>query len=192
MSKRAVTSEPIVEALAERWSPRSFDASAEIPVDRVTAALEAARWSPSANNSQPWRFVVARRGTPTFDAIASNLLGFNQQWAVNASVLIVNILDTRIPEGAKSTWQEYDLGQAVSHVVTQLHADGFYAHQMGGVKADGLRLALGLDEHYRVLTVTAAGVKAAPEALPDALHERELAERTRKGLDEIVLIRDER
>ena len=49
---------------------------------------EAARWAPSANNSQPWRFVYARRGTPDWDRFLALLLPFNQTWVQHASLLI--------------------------------------------------------------------------------------------------------
>ena len=66
----AQTSTPISEVLANRFSPRAYDAAAAVDETKLVAALEAARWSPSAANTQPWRFIVARRGTPQFDAIA--------------------------------------------------------------------------------------------------------------------------
>ena len=80
LSRTAVTSAPIHSVLAERWSPRSFDPSVEIAEEKITAALEAARWSASASNSQPWRFIVARRGTAEHATIVENLVGFNQTW----------------------------------------------------------------------------------------------------------------
>lgn len=47
--------------LAARWSPTTFAASAPVSVDEVESLLEAARWAPSAGNSQPWAFIVGRR-----------------------------------------------------------------------------------------------------------------------------------
>src|SRR5256885_9086501 len=66
MRKTATTTVPVHPLLAERWSPRGFDQAHELADDRLTALLEAARWAPSAANSQPWRFPVAppRRGAP--------------------------------------------------------------------------------------------------------------------------------
>jgi nitroreductase len=37
-----------------RWSPRAFDQS-EMPEADLLVMFEAARWAPSAFNSQPWR-----------------------------------------------------------------------------------------------------------------------------------------
>lgn len=48
--------------LAARSSPTSFDATYAVPESEIDALLDAARWAPSAGNSQPWAFIVGRRG----------------------------------------------------------------------------------------------------------------------------------
>ena len=63
--KSASTAVPVHPLLAERWSPRGFDQGHELGDAALTALLEAARWAPSAQNSQPWRFLVTRRGFVT-------------------------------------------------------------------------------------------------------------------------------
>ena len=62
MNKTAITAAQILPVLAERWSPRSFDANYKLSEHEVLSILEAARWAPSANNAQPWRFSVLHRG----------------------------------------------------------------------------------------------------------------------------------
>ncbi len=61
--RRAATDSPILDVLTDRWSTRIFDASAPIDEVALASALEAARWAPTAANTQPWRVIVARRGT---------------------------------------------------------------------------------------------------------------------------------
>src|ERR1700712_1065843 len=158
--RAAETSVPILDVLTERWSPRSFEPSSEIDEKTLTAALEAARWSPSAANSQPWKFIVARRGTATFDLINANLMGFNQSWTPNASVLIVAIAEITDEDGKPRRWAQFDLGQAMAHLSVQAHADGLHVHQMGGIEVAGLRETFGLDERWEPVTVTALGVVA--------------------------------
>ena len=68
----------IAPLLAERWSPRGFDADHQIDRDDLLSIVEAARWAPSAGNTQPWAFIAARRGTAEFDSIVTALAGFNQ------------------------------------------------------------------------------------------------------------------
>lgn len=189
--RTAETSSPILEVLAERWSPRSYNTDIAIDEAALTSILEAARWSPSAANSQPWRFIVGRRGTATFDKILANLVGFNQAWAGKAAALIVNIAETKDADGNARPWADYDLGQASAHLSVQAHAEGLYIHQMGGIDADGLRAAFDLPENLNAVTVSALGVLDTPEALGnEVLIEREVARRERFALDEIVIVND--
>jgi nitroreductase len=188
ISRTAVTSAPIHTVLAERWSPRSFDTTVDVPAEKITAALEAARWSASASNTQPWRFLVARRGTVEHATIVANLMGFNQAWAASAHVLIVNLAVTA-EDGSPLRWAQYDLGQAVANLAVQAHHDGLHVHQMGGIEVDGLREAFGIDGALEPMSVTALGVIGAPEDLAsDVLREREVAPRSRRPLDELVLL----
>jgi len=187
-SRTADTSVPLLPALAERWSPRAFDATTPIDEDMLRAALEAARWSPSAGNSQPWRFIVARRGSEAFDTIVANLQGFNQAWAGSAGALIVAVAETVDPEGKERRWATYDLGQAVAHLTIQAHHDGLHAHQMGGFDAEGLRAAFELDEGFVPVSVTALGTLGSADALPDVLRQREVAPRTRRPLEDVVVV----
>jgi nitroreductase len=66
----------------------------------VTALLEAARWAPSANNHQPWRFLVGRHGFDGADATHKGLFDalaeFNQVWASPAPVLITAIVELAV------------------------------------------------------------------------------------------------
>ena len=119
---RNVTGTPIAPVLADRWSPRGFDKTHEISQDELLSIIEAARWAPSAGNTQPWAFIAARRGTPEFDAIASALAGFNKIWAGSASALIVF---SAVPDrGGKMTrWINYDVGQAAANALSAPPAD---------------------------------------------------------------------
>lgn len=188
-TRTAETRVPIVAELARRWSPRSFDPEATITDAQLDALLEAARWAPSASNTQPRRFIVARRGTRTFDTIVAALVGFNATWAHNASALIVGIAETSSVEGDVRPYAEYDLGQAVAHLSVQAEAEGLATHQMAGVQWDELVAAFGLADNLKPLTVTAVGTADEPGRLPEALAERETLPRTRLPLEELVLIR---
>ncbi|KRF08289.1 nitroreductase [Arthrobacter sp. Soil782] len=188
--RNAETSVPLVPLLDERWSPRSFDPTATLTDEQLAALLEAARWAPSAANSQPRRFVVGRRGSTTFDAIVKALMGFNAAWAGNSSALIVAIAETSTVEGEPRQWAEYDLGQSVAHLSVQAHHEGLHTHQMAGVDWDQITAAFDLADNLKPVTVTAVGVVDEAEKLVDALAERETAPRTRLSLDELVLVRD--
>jgi nitroreductase len=188
-TRTAETSVPLVPQLAERWSPRSFDPTATVSERQLDALLEAARWAPSANNSQPARFIVATRGSHHFDTIVGALVGFNAAWAVDASALIVAVAETSSIEGDIRPSAEYDLGQAVAHLSVQAQAEGLHTHQMAGVEWETLVAAFDLADNLKPMTVTAVGVVDRPERLADALAEREVAPRSRRPLTELVLAR---
>ncbi|MFE6254193.1 nitroreductase family protein [Agromyces sp. NPDC057865] len=186
-SRKADTTAPLIHPLVERWSPRAYDPTAVVSTDVLRTILEAARWAPSANNTQPWRFIVARRGSDAFTTVHDALMGFNQAWADSAAVLIVNIAETADDEGKPRPWARYDLGQAVAHLTVQAQHEGLHTHQMGGFDGARIAQAFGLGEHFEVVSITAIGVLGDLDALPEPLREREVAPRLRKPLDELVV-----
>src|SRR5882724_544170 len=146
MGKTASTAVPVHPLLAERWSPRGFDHGHEIGDDHVTALLEAARWAPSAGNSQPWRFLVTRRGEDAHGRLFTALNPGNQAWAGAASALVLVAARTAAADGTPQPWALYDTGQAVAALVTQAQAHGLAVHQIGGFDTDAVRAGFGLDQ----------------------------------------------
>lgn len=186
MTRRAPTNFPILDVLAERWSPRAFDQDATLTMADLSPAFEAARWAPSANNLQPWSFIVGFRGDETFEKIAATLSGFNASWAPHASALIVTATHTLTASGRQNAFARYDLGQAVAHLSVQAQADGISLHQMGGFDIEAITEALGVHEPLEVVTVIAAGIAADPATVSDEVAEREFAPRERKDASEFV------
>lgn len=187
MSKSANTSVPILPLLAERWSPRSFDQSATMSDEQLIKLLEAARWSPSGSNMQPWRFIVARRGEPEFDVIVGLLAGFNAVWAPHASALLVGLHEINDVNGKLRMSAQFDLGLAIANLQTQAQADGWHTHPIGGFNRDATAAAFELDSNLKPTIVLAIGRLAAADLLSEELATRENAPRTRLSLDEIVL-----
>src|SRR5919206_351582 len=97
--KTADTGVPVHPLLAGRWSPRAFDPDRPVTEAQLTALLEAARWAPSAANSQPWRFLVTHRGEPAFDRVLATPAPGNQLWAKDAPVLLLAAAETVDAEG---------------------------------------------------------------------------------------------
>ncbi|MCB2064632.1 MAG: nitroreductase family protein, partial [Novosphingobium sp.] len=87
MTERSEASPRVLEAIVDRWSPRSFDEGA-VPQEDLDVIFEAAGWAPSAFNLQPWRFLYAHRGDANWERFLSLLIDFNQSWAKDASVLV--------------------------------------------------------------------------------------------------------
>lgn len=188
--RTAVTSAPVLDTIASRWSPRSFDDGHALPEGALRGVFEAARWAASANNTQPWRFIITRRGSESFAKVEAALAGFNKEWAGRAAALVVNIAETVSAEGREQPWASYDLGQAVASYSIQARAEGLYVHQMGGFDRDGIREAFGLGEGQVPTSVSAIGLLGDVEQLSEPLREREAAPRMRLPLDDLVLVND--
>lgn len=185
--RHAETQTPILPALQQRWSPRSFHPERELVEHQLLPAFEAARWSPSASNTQPWRFIVGYRDDATFRAILQSLVEGNQSWAHRASALVVNVTETHGPDGKERRWAEYDLGQAVAHFSIQAHADGFHVHQVGGFDPASITQNFQLEPHLRPVSVTVIGHVDSPDQLTESQRDRETTPRTRLDLDTLLL-----
>ncbi|MHB1009813.1 MAG: nitroreductase family protein [Propionibacteriaceae bacterium] len=188
LDRTATTDAPILDVLAERFSTRVFDPQATIDEDALASALEAARWAPSANNTQPWRFIVTRRGSEAFDAIYRSLRDFNKAWAGAASALVVAAAATTTEDGSPMHFAQYDTGQAVAHFTVQAHAAGLSTHQMGGFDRDAIRAAFDLPAAITPLTVIAVGALGSLDESSDEVRAREAAPRTRRAITESVLV----
>jgi len=185
--KAAATSVPLHPLLTQRWSPRSFDAAHQISSPQLMSLLEAARWAPSANNSQPWRFVVGRRGSRAFDYLYEALNPGNRVWAGAASALVLVGAATVDAVGTPRSHAVYDTGQAVAQLVAQAGAEGLSVHQMAGFDADALTAAVELPAGVIPLVVVAVGRRTPEIDLPEPFAARERAARTRLPLDQLLL-----
>jgi nitroreductase len=145
--------------LASRWSPTAFDAAHDEDWSTVDLLLEAARWAPSAGNSQPWAFVVGLRGDPVHARLVRHLARSSGRWAPTASILIAN-LSHRLVEGTDWDYSEfahYDLGQAVAHVTVQARALGLFVRQFRAFDRDAVAAEFAVPDHWEVTTMCAVG-----------------------------------
>ena len=186
--KRASTTYPIVDLLANRWSPRAF-ADRAVPADVLGSLFEAARWAPSSRNLQPWHFVIAERHRDPdgFARILSTLVGANKSWGKRASVLLIAVTEPK-PENVKggNTYAFYDVGQAMAHLSIQAMSCGLYIHQMGGFRRDMAQELLEIPDRYQPVVSAAIGYLADPSIRSETMRERELAPRDRHPLSEQV------
>ena len=87
---------PVDPMFLARWSPRAFDGS-PLPLTDLMTMFEAARWAPSANNKQPWRFMYALQGDQHWQTFVSLLHPANAGWAQHAGALVFLLADTDPP-----------------------------------------------------------------------------------------------
>lgn len=190
VNHRADTSVPIHDLLAGRWSPRSFIPDHEVTDTELEAMLEAARWAPSAQNRQPRRFVVGRRGGDVHARLVASINERNQLWAPRASVLVLGLVERVGADGSAQPFADYDLGQAIAHLTIQAEDLGLSVRQMGGFHPDVAARELGLPAVLAPHVLVAVG-RATPttELEPDFV-ERDTAPRERLPVEQLIVARD--
>lgn len=168
---------PVDRQFLNRWSPRAFaqDAIAE---PTLLTFLEAARWAPSSYNSQPWRFVYARRDTEHWERFLGFLNDFNRSWAQHAAAIVIVLSkSTFIPPGGKeeipAATHSFDTGAAWGYLALQASLAGWHAHGLAGIEREKIRAALAVPDVYSIEAGVAIGRPGDKTSLPEALQARE-------------------
>ena len=185
--RKAMTSVPINDLAARRWSPRAFDAKRGVTPEQTMALIEAARWAPSCFGEEPWRFLVWDRTRDAggwqkaFDCLSEN----NRKWVKNVPLLFLACAGSKLNNGNPNRWAQYDTGMSALALVVEAVAQGLAAHQMGGFDMAKTRAAFAIPEEYTPMAMIAVGYQAAPEALDDEeTRAKELKPRGRKPVAE--------
>ena len=184
--RKAITSVPINELLARRWSPRAFDASRNVSREQLEALLEAARWAPSCNGDEPWRYLIWDRSREAegwqkaFDCLSEN----NKKWVKNVPLLMLSCAGSVYAHNGKANrYGQHDTGAASVCLALQGAALGLAVHQMGGYDAAKARASFGIPEEYMPMAMIAVGYQASPDVLDQETKEKELKPRARKPLE---------
>jgi len=187
MQKLADTTYPIEPLLKQRWSPRAF-AARPIEIDKLLSLWEAARWSASCANQQPWYFIVATKEEQAeYARLLSCLRENNQLWAAQAPVLMVSVAKLAFDmNGQPNRYAFHDVGLAVANLIVQATALGLCVHQMAGFYPDKVRELYGVPDDFEPVAGIVLGYPGDPTTLPEDLQQRELAPRTRKPCEAFV------
>ena len=169
-----------LELVQKRQSCRSY---ANIPVEteKLEKILEAARLSPSACNSQPWKFYVVTNPQKCAEiAPATQEEGLNK-FANQCPAFIVITEQTAllIAKGGmkpNQKWAKFDLGIATICACLQAEELGLGTCIMGSYNGDRIKKILGITGESPVAIVIAVGYPASPEIRP----------KKRKALNEIT------
>ena len=168
----------------KRWSPRAMSGEPLSEAD-LMRLFEAARWAPSSGNSQPWRFVYARAGTPHFDRLFGLLKEGNRAWNARAGALIVALSKNVLDNGRPLRTHSYDTGAAWMSLALQGFSMGLVVHGMGGFDYDRARSELGVPDDFTVDAMIAVGHPGKIEDLPERDRPRE-APSGRRPVRELV------
>ena len=176
---------PAHEQFVRRWSPRAMSGLA-LTQDELNILFEAARWSPSCFNSQPWRFVYALSGDKHWSDMLALLMDMNQVWAQHAGALVAVVAKTTFDHNDQpAPTHAFDTGSAWMAMAMQAQHMGLVTHAMWGVHHDKASEGLGLGDEYTLQAMVAIGHPGQLADLPEKYQEREVPS-PRKSIDEIA------
>jgi nitroreductase len=164
---------PIDSLFLDRWSPRAMTGE---PIDERDLLLlfEAAHWAPSSGNSQPWRFLYARRDTADWALFFELLNEGNRTWCHRAAALIVMISRTTHDQSGRTlVTHSYDTGAAWMSLALQGWLKGLVVHGMAGFDYARARTTLDVPDDMTVEAMAAVGIPGAREDLPPQHLQRE-------------------
>ena len=187
LEKNAVTATAIHELLARRWSPRAYDKTRPVSQAQILSLLEAARWAPSCNGDEPWRYLVWNRADDeagwqqVFDTLSEN----NKKWCANVPLFILSCAGSVFGHSGKpNRHTQHDTGMATLNLSLQAVALGLVAHQMGGFDSEKVRADFAIPAEFTPMSLIAVGYQGEPEVLPEDVKAKELAPRKRKPIGE--------
>jgi len=163
----------VFEAIQARRSVRAY-LKKKIPEKILNKVLEAARIAPSANNFQPWHFIVVK------DAAKRKALSTGR-WAkflVESPVVIVGCGDKKkSPE-----WHVIDTTIALQNMVLEATSEGLGTCWIGSFHENDVKSLLKIPDNFNVVALLAVGYpkkKSDPGSKP-------LRKRNRRDMEKIV------
>jgi len=162
-----------LDLVKARQSVREY-LSKEVEREKIERCLEAARLAPSANNSQPWSFIVVE--DPRLkDAVARNtfdkLISFNR-FSLQAPVLILIISErpsffSRIGSAIKDKqFSLIDIGITAEHFCLQATEEGLGTCMLGWFNEKGVKKLFNIPLSKRVELIITMGYPMSDKIQP--------------------------
>ena len=158
----------ILEIIKTRRSIRRYE-STPVSEEEIDKILEAGRWAPSADNSQPWRF-IALRSQEVRKKLADMLT-----WGRFLSQAPLGIVVTVNPRASSHPVE--DGAAAIQNILLETHSLGLGACWIGTYDSgyeESAKKLLNVPDYERLIAVIAIG------------HPAESPQGTRRKLDEVV------
>jgi nitroreductase len=164
----------ILNVIKQRRSVRRYKAD-PIPDDVLRRVLEAARFSPSGKNLQPWKFILVQDESLKQRLVDASV---RQSFIAEAPVVVVAC---GFPDRCYSRMGNYmkswavDVAIAFEHMVLQAQEEGLGTCWIGAFEEKDVKSLLNVPDGVRVLALTPLGY---PDENP--------VSRGRKSLEDIV------
>jgi nitroreductase len=154
-----------------RWSPRAYT-DQKVSDAELHQLLEAARWAPSSNNQQPWRFYVANTEAK-LEVFKQFIAPFNRSWMDHVPQLVLLASAKQTPKGDPNGAHAFDAGTAWAHIALQATLLGLIVHALGGFDRAKARELLQVPDDLELHAVIVIGYQGDKADLSEALQERE-------------------
>ena len=176
------SAEGFFQVVRDRRSIRRYKHH-EIPPQDLSRILDAARLAPSAENSQPWRFIIVR------DQVMKEILAeaaSGQKFIANANAVIMVLGERRASCCPNTTsWHVMDPMIAAEHLILAATALGYGTCWVAMYETrpqqaiDILKKTLGIPEDSEIVALITVGI---PDETPSARPRKELQEITFDGI----------
>lgn len=174
--------EKLIELIKKRYSCRKFKKESVIEKEILIKCIEAARFAPSASNSQPWKYVIVDEKelkSRIVDALTIGFTKFNQ-FAKDASAIIVAIEESKNLEMSigqvvlGKSFATFDIGCSVMQLCLQASEFGLGTCIMGIFDEKKIKKLLNIPSNKKITILIAIGY---PQDNP--------TEKKRKVIDDI-------
>lgn len=172
------SSYPVLPELLNRWSGRAMSGRSVSKRELMTL-FEAARYAPSARNTQPWRFVFSTHRSPKWQEFLALLEPSYKGWCTKAAALILLMV-----EQGDSNLAIFDAGSAWENLAIQGCSMGLVIHPTAMFNHEAAKKLLSIPDNYEILLMISVGRPGDPKLLPMDLQACEFP-KGRKKLSEI-------
>lgn len=175
---------PINPLFLNRWSPRSYSDRIVSEQDLLTV-LEAARWTPSAGNRQPWRFIIAKT-EEQLQTLRELVQPSHRPWTDKAPAIIVLASYKLKPEGGSNPYHALDTGAAWQSIALQASLLGLSTRAIANFDNEKARQVLNVPEDYDLHLFIPIGYRGEIGDLHEDFRDREKPN-DRRPLNEFII-----
>jgi nitroreductase len=155
----------LTEAIKGRRSIRDFNKT-NVTEEIVAKLIEAARWAPTAGNTQPWQFIIVRT-----QAVKTKLakVALNQNNIEEASVVIVVCADenrssARYGDRGKTLYCIQDTAAAIQNILLTAYSLGLGSCWIGAFNEKEVKNILKAPDDVRPVAIVPVGYPLSDKA----------------------------
>ena len=137
----------LMETITQRRSIRKYR-NERFPMEELIALVEAARWAPSAGNSQPWEFLLVND-----EDMVSGLKAVSPGWLKPAPALIVMCIN----KNRETNWSYIDVGAAMQNILLYAHSRGVGCCPIGSFAVETVKELLDMPLHLEPVLLMTVG-----------------------------------